>query len=662
MRKGSAWRSLFEIAGCWSLAISWPVFQRFDSGAEVLTMIEARGMDLLLFTVLVAFAGPVLLMLAELLARRFISDRMARIFHASVLGVLLGLVVWQVLQASPVLAMLALAAIAVLVTCFYLRSELLRNFALMLGIATPVVLGLFLFSYPIRAEVLPGKPAMPPQKTESMTPVVMVVLDELPLALLLDGNGELDEKLIPELKPLAGQSSFYPQTLAVGDQTLSAMPAIMTGEEAAKGEDRPPPGLPGYPDNLCSITADAAFVVRAEETITDLCPRQAGSRLVLAQLLRTGMSPDYVTGAGETERLTPGSIFEDMIGKFTGRYQPPPPVYGAERPALARGFIENLDPVPRSVSLLHLIMPHAPFQFLPDGRGYPSLVLGDEGTRRALEDPVSEAETLKHMQQNIAQTRFSLKLVNDLIDRMKELGVWDESLFVVTADHGASFKVGKSRRTIEEGNEGWLLPVPLFIKYPDQEKGEVISRPVSSKDITPTVLDVLGLKPSPRATGQSLFNTTDNGPGPREIEVTSTDEEDFIFDTNLIRKNEREAVRLKAKGFASGSLYAIGGRAELLGRTVKGNGRWESVEAGFMTGGPVIEADPDAIFSPAYVQAELPGLTSDPGTIAVAVNGKVAATTRAWQRDGKWMTGVNVPPDAFRKGENTLALYRPPGR
>ena len=651
-------RRLFEIAGCWSLAISWPVFQRFDSGTEVLTLIEARGLDLLLFTVLVAFAAPVVLLLVELLVARFISEKAGRVFHAATLGVLLGLVVWQILQSSPAIAMLALVLVAVLVAVFYLRAELMRNFALMLGIATPVVLALFLFSYPIRAEVLPGKTAMEAQQTESQAPVVMVVLDELPLALMLDAEGNLDEQLIPELKPLAGQSTWYPRTLSVGDQTLSALPAIMTGEDAAKGEDRPPPGLPGYPDNLCSITADAGFFVNAAETITDMCPRQSGDRLRLAQMLRTGASPDYTDGSGEVQRLTPGSLFEDVIRDFTDRYQPPPSVYGADRPALARAFIENLNPAPRSLNLLHLVMPHAPFQFLPDGRGYASLILGDEGTQLALEDPESEAETLKHLQQHIAQTRFSLKLVDDLINRMKELGVWDESLFVVTADHGASFALGKSRRTIEEGNEGWLLPVPLFIKYPGQTQGSISRRPASSKDIAPTVLEVLGLQPSQRATGQSLAEGRPPAAEPEQLEVTSTDEKDFVFGVNQIRKNERGAIRLKARGFGNGSLFAIGGRPELLGRTVKGNGQWESIEADFVTGGPLIEADPAAVYAPAYVQAELPGVTSDPGTIAVAVNGKVAATTRAWQRNGKWMTGVNVPAEAFRKGENSLALYR----
>lgn len=650
-------RAWLETTGFWSIAIAWPVFQRLDAGAETLTSVEARGLDLLVFVIIVMALVPTVLVGVESLLARLASIRAARVFHACVLGTLLGLVVWQILQQSPVLALIALIALAIAFAWADLRLELVRSFATFFSIATPVVLVLFLASYPIRAEVLPGKQAMDDQVTGSRTPVVMVVLDELPLAMLLDRQGELDTQLLPSLGRVARQTTWYPDALSVGDQTLSAMPAIMTGEDAASGEDRPPPGLPGYPDNLCTITAGAGYEVRAREVITDLCPRNSGPATRVTGLLRMGTVPTWSEGAKKPDRITPGGLLDQAAKALSGRWPQPASPWGFERAGIARGFIDGLDPGDRTFDLLHLILPHAPFQFLEDGRGYANAVIGDDGSRLALEDPESEAESLKNMQQALAQAEFTFALIADLIDRMKQLGVWERSLFVVAADHGASFGVGTSRRTFREQNSGWLLPVPMFIKYPGQSTGAVDRRPASVSDIAPTVLDALGLEPSPRASGSSLRPGRARSPRPQSIEVTSTDEIDFEVPMTLVETELRRAVALKHRGFGSGTLYAVGGRPELLGATAESEPGLEPLDASFQTDGPVIEVERSIPFLPAYVQAELPDVSSDPGTVAVAVNGVVAATTRAWNRDGTWMTGVNLPEGSFREGTNRITLY-----
>jgi len=119
----------------------------------------------------------------------------------------------------------------------------------------------------------------------------------------------------------------------------------------------------------------------------------------------------------------------------------------------------------------------------------------------------------------------------------------------------------------------------------------------------------------------------------------------------------RAAVKFKTGAFGSGTLFAPGGHSELLGARV--NPRTK-VKADFVSGGPVLDADPEGIFVPSYVQANLPDVKSDPGTILVAVNDVVVATTGAWERDGMWMTGVNVPESSFRKGKNRIGLYAVP--
>ncbi|MGA7434963.1 MAG: sulfatase-like hydrolase/transferase [Solirubrobacterales bacterium] len=663
--KRESLRVWLELAGCWSLAIAWPVYQRLDSGTEALTFYSIRGLDLLLFIGLVSLLVPTVLLLVELLIGRVVSFTASRVVHAGMLGILLALVVWQSLQDNPLLAALALLAVFLAITVLYLRLELVRNFALMLSIATPVVIILFAAAGPIRYEVLPGESAMAAQSTDAETPVVMIVMDELPLALLQDESGSIDRKLLPNLARIADQSTWYPNTNAVGDETLEALPAIMTGEDPAPREERPPPGLPSYPDNVCSIPEKAGFSIHAKEAVTDLCSRKSGLKLRMAEMMRLGVfarPPNLGSAEGaalpadELSNLTPKRIFEDKVVELTNKYPPLPEVWSFERPTLALDFTRDLKLGPKSFNFFHLLLPHSPYQFLADGSGYPSFILNDFATGSALQLPENVPESRKNMQQALSQTIYTFTLIERIIQRMKDAGVWDESLFVLTADHGASFKVGHSRRTVDSANAGWMIPVPLFIKYPGQEKGQINRRQVSSGDITPTVLDVLGLEPSPEATGKSLLD--DPGNSPDEITVSSQATGTLNLSLRELDRQRKQAVKFRNSAFGSGSLFAIGGKPDLLGTNPARQGL-VPLEAEFQTEGPTLEVDPSAPFVPVYVQAQLPGIDSDPGTIAVAVNGKVAATTRAWQRDGAWMTAVNVPVDAFRKGTNRIVLYRP---
>ena len=661
-------RAWFELTGAWSLAIAWPVYQRLESGTEALTFYSIRGIDLAIFIAVVSLAVPTVLLLLETLLARAASFTASRFLHAGLTGILLGLVVWQALQGRPALAALALLAVFAVITVYYLRLAFVRTFALLLAIATPITILLFALSYPVRFEVLPGEKSQAAQKTDSVTPVVMVVMDELPLALLLNEKGEIDRKLLPNLARIADETIWYPRAAAAGDETLTALPSIMTGEDPDSSEQRDPPGLPSYPDNLCTITERAGFNINAEEVVTDFCSRKGNLPLRISEMIRLGVFPKAapfesaeteVDTSSDGEELSPGRLIEDAALGLANLHPAPPPVWGSDRTEHMREFTASVDLDPKSFNFLHIILPHAPFQFTEDGYGYASFLLDDRATGNALELPENDGETKKSMQQALAQTIYTLSLVEAIIQKMKQAGAWDESLFVLTADHGASFKLGHRRRTLDTDNAGWLIPVPLFIKYPGQSKGSIDRRIVASNDIAPTVFDALGLEPGPNATGSSLLGKP-SAEQPSELSLTSQETGELTISTEEISRQEKEALQLRNEAFGSGSLYAIGGEEQLLGGQA-GRSDLEPLDATLQTGGPVIEADPDGFFIPAYVQALLPEIDSDPGVIAVAVNGKFAATTRAWQRDGVWMTGTNLPIDAFRKGSNRIELFSAPG-
>ena len=93
------------------------------------------------------------------------------------------------------------------------------------------------------------------------------------------------------------------------------------------------------------------------------------------------------------------------------------------------------------------------------------------------------------------------------LDDFARLGLMDKTIFVLTSDHGTEFF---EHRRIDHGFSLYqeLVHVPLIIQLPGRKKGVTIDDRVSSIDLMPTMLDLLGIDLSDRARrqlrGQSL--------------------------------------------------------------------------------------------------------------------------------------------------------------
>ena len=83
------------------------------------------------------------------------------------------------------------------------------------------------------SRLLQADEAVPAVEVGSPAPVVMVVLDELPLESLLDADGGIDAELFPNLAALADDSHWFRNTTTVSTSTWHAVPAIMTGQMPA---------------------------------------------------------------------------------------------------------------------------------------------------------------------------------------------------------------------------------------------------------------------------------------------------------------------------------------------------------------------------------------------------------------------------------------------
>ena len=100
-----------------------------------------------------------------------------------------------------------------------------------------------------------------------------------------------------------------------------------------------------------------------------------------------------------------------------------------------------------------------------------------------------------------AEVRFTDAQVGAFLDELRADGVLDDTLVVLTADHGEEFgehgMIGHGDTLYPE-----LLHVPLMLRFPDGWRaGERETAPTSHLHLPPTILDAVGL-------GETLADTT----------------------------------------------------------------------------------------------------------------------------------------------------------
>jgi arylsulfatase A-like enzyme len=109
-----------------------------------------------------------------------------------------------------------------------------------------------------------------------------------------------------------------------------------------------------------------------------------------------------------------------------------------------------------------------------------------------------------------AEIRQFDALLGDFFAWLRTEGLLDESLIVVTSDHGEEFQehggLLHGRQHFQES-----LRVPLLVAGPGVPAGVVVTEPVDGVDVTPTLLGVMGLETSQPRDGLDLSPTWRGG-------------------------------------------------------------------------------------------------------------------------------------------------------
>lgn len=114
---------------------------------------------------------------------------------------------------------------------------------------------------------------------------------------------------------------------------------------------------------------------------------------------------------------------------------------------------------------------------------------------------------------------FTDGLVGSLREGLESAGVYDDTLFIVTSDHGESLmEHGEfSHYTVYEE----VARVPLLVRLPGGRRAGREDALVGLADIAPTVRDLVGLPPQPGLQGRSLSSLLLEGTPPAERPVFS---------------------------------------------------------------------------------------------------------------------------------------------
>lgn len=105
----------------------------------------------------------------------------------------------------------------------------------------------------------------------------------------------------------------------------------------------------------------------------------------------------------------------------------------------------------------------------------------------------------------IDNINYTDRMLGKFFDKLKSSKLYDDSLIIVYGDHTPvlpAFTAGDIEYDPETVQQ---KEVPLIIKLPKQTKGEVYKNKGVHLDITPTILDLLGIKTDQLMFGRSLF-------------------------------------------------------------------------------------------------------------------------------------------------------------
>lgn len=680
------WDVLHLFALC-AMVVAQPLLDRLQHNPGYIAQELLTPADLVLLAATLLLGPPLMLCGIELLARCW-GERVRRAVHLGLIGGLL-----LVLLTPPINRALetfrkhgipigALTLVVVAVLCawmlrVYARRGWVSSLLTLSAVGLVVFPARFFASRTIAAVCFPEVETVAPAAGNPV-PVVLVIFDGLCGMSLLDESHEIDAVRYPNFARLAAGSTWHRNATTVHYRTDNAVPAILSGRIPAGDKE---PVLEEYPVNLITLLRNSGqYELTVFEPYTRLAPnamrfvnsdRTAWDRLrdtiwtLFTVYIETSAPHDVWTVRPPIPaawfRISPPDAASRQLRTGLLDYG-----WDAARHVQVDHFLDCLRPVERpTFHCLHLVLPHYPWIYLPENRRYlqdssvTDYPLGCHGVFHEDwgPDPLAAHDG---WQRCLLQLQYTDGALGRILDRLKEIDLYDRCLLVVVADHGEAFVPNRSRREPTRETLPAIAPVPLFVKLPGQTQPERTERNVETIDVLPTIADVLDLPVPGPVDGSSLIDPREQ---PRARKTMVLPQGVLHFDADFPEKYDYvvELLQQFGSGGADDRVRSRLWRPELIGRRVSEcvqgpRSEWQvELEYG---GDRVDPQQPEVV--PCFFQGLFVDQTdfAEERTLAVAVNGEIAAVTRTLQDPdalGRW--SALADERRYRVGRNEVRLY-----
>jgi arylsulfatase A-like enzyme len=605
------------------------------------------------------------------------------VVHVLTVSGLAALVVVQVLKwvfditQHEVLVMAAIAAAAAF-AYLYSGVAVVAEWARYTAVLPAIAVGLFLLSSS-SSDLLRGPQSLEvgSDDAEPAPPVVFVLLDELPTKTLLDADDEIDRVRYPNLAGFADDATWYRHFTTVAPFSNQAIPAILTGSDPEIVE----PLWTEYPDNLFSLLAPT-HDLSVLESFTKLCGVESctegppGSEVAAkpryGDLARTAVDLwiDRISfGPAEPPRFDDFNELASTPSNLAIHSSALPFAPSADelraRPQRLQQFLDALEPSDDpALYFAHLVLPHSPFRFYPDGTIYDAVLGGGSGSYPNTQDNGRDWPAAFNQQRHIFQTRYVDGLVGDVMSRLRETGLYDEALVVVAADHGASFRAGTPFRTISSESLDAIAYSPLLIKAPGQTSGVIDDSNLMGIDVVPTIAHLLDIEVPFAVDGAPAGSPeiVERGGKKRIYDLTGSMSAGISL-AGVVEFDDAVHFPSAADRWIPPAIEGDYPMAGLLRPLGFDDLRGRSLDE-VSTGGPVGEVEiqnPAAYEKPSgptmkgWVQGKVDGAPDD-AVVVVEVNGKIVSASALYENDGSKGHFAALLPPGVLGAENRVRV------
>lgn len=609
---------LLELSALCGFVFTHPVLDTFGRSPETFLAHNASRGEILLFALLWAL-GPALLVWLLCQTGHLAPGPWRRRVHVAAVALLLAALAFEVLQATVgwPLALVVVAAIAIgaaAITLYLRVASVAVSYLRIASIAPVAFAAIFVFASPTSPLIFGGTVGAADVEVPDDSPdVVLVVFDMFPTASLLDGQGGIDADLYPNFARLAEESTWYRNSSTAAPWTNMALPSIVAGRYPDSSTTAPV--AERYPNSLFTLLG-STYGMHVTEVITRVCPYS------LCPAENHGGALAGLFGEGV-----------DVISENAWERGPFPfemeKVLDADRPLAFEEYVDAIVPDDQpTLHFLHSLVPHDPWSLLPKGGEYaaPDVPIG-----LFYSDWGGEQSVAIGRQRHLLMVQLADRLLGDLVEHLEETGQYDDSLVIVTADHGVAFRDGDAWRGVSADNFEEIAWTPLFVKEPGQAQGRVDDANVMSIDLLPSIADLLDVEiPADwELDGRSFVSGRPRDPAEKRIfewnvnELEPTDGKLVVLDGVEGFRRLIDAPAPVGPGDDDLRIWRQGRWGSLVGRPLDQLriGGPAETEAWLVDTEPYDDVDLDD-HPPVHLHARL---SQSPGAdVAVAVNGTIA--------------------------------------